>query len=135
MRKDFGVHPLHMAHATFERAKCITMAGDMNTGVNELRKFTADPLRNTPVAPQAVLQLATYLRTQNKANEAVDVFLKNRDFLEGQLAKDQENGPAMTALLRYHHGIALRETGKLPEARGMFDAVVKMGIQRPEATE
>jgi len=135
MRKDFGVHPIHMAHATFERAKCITLAGDMNTGVNELRKFTNDPLRQSPVAPQAVLQLATYLRTQNKAAEAVDLFVKNREFLEGTLGKDQEKGAALIAILRYHHGVALREVGKLPEARGLFEAVVKMGVQRPEATE
>src|SRR5262249_20613647 len=38
MRKDFGNHPLQMAYATFERAKCITQAGDMNTAINELRK-------------------------------------------------------------------------------------------------
>ncbi len=135
MRKDFGVHPLHMAHATLERAKCITLVGDMNTGINELRKFTVDPLKQTPVAPQAVLQLATYLRNQNKPAEALDVLAKNRDFLEAQLAKDQEKGPTMTALLRYHHGVALRESGKLPEARAMFEAVVKLGPQRPEATE
>src|SRR5947208_17167321 len=51
------------------------------------------------------------------------------------LAKDAEKGPAMTALLRYHHGIALREAGKLPEARAIFETVVKMGLQRIEATE
>jgi TolA-binding protein len=135
LRKDFGVHPLHMAHATFERAKCITQAGDMNTGMSELRKFTTDPLRQTPVAPQAVLQLATYLRTQNKPAEAVDLLIKNRDFLDGMLAKDQEKGPAMAALLRFHQGVALREVGKLPEARAMFESVVKVGAQRPEGIE
>jgi cellulose synthase operon protein C len=135
MRKDYGVHPLHMAYATFERAKCITQAGDMGTGINEMRKFTTDPLKQTPVAPQAVLLLATYLRAQNRVPEAVDVFAKNRDFLEGVLAKDPAKGPTMTALLRYHHGVALREAGKLPEARAMFEMVVKLGPQRPEATE
>lgn len=135
MRKDFGNHPLHIAHATFERAKCIAQAGDINTSMNEMRKFTVDPLKQTPVAPQAVLQLATYLRSLNRANEAVDLFAKNREFLEGQLGKDQDKGPALTALLRYHHGVALKEAGKLPEARAMFEAVIKLGGQRPEAVE
>lgn len=133
--KEFPKQTLHPAYATFERAKCITFAGDMNTGINELRKFTVDPFRQTPVAPQAILQLATYLRVQNKAPESVDLFLKNRDFLEGMLSKDPQQGPTLTALLRYHHGVALRETGKLPEARALFESVVKMGTQRPEATE
>ena len=135
MRNEFPNQPLHKAQATFERAKCITLAGDMNTGINELRKFTADPLKQSPVAPQAVLQLATYLRTQNRASEAADVLMKSRDFLEGMLAKDQEKGPAMVALLRYHLGVAQREIGKLPEARASFETVVKMGLQRPEAIE
>jgi TolA-binding protein len=135
MRKDFGNHPLQMSQATLERAKCITLAGDMNTGISELRKFTNDPLKQSIMAPQAVLLLATYLRTQNKAAEAVDLFAKNRDFLEGMLAKDQDKGPTMTALLRYHHGVALREAGRLPEARAVLEMVVKMGAQRPEATE
>lgn len=134
LKKDSGAQPIHIAHAAFERAKCITAAGDMSAGVNELRKFTNDPLKQSPVAAQAVLQLATYLRAQNKANEAVELFAKNRDFLETQAAK--EPGTATTiGLLRYHHGVALRESGKLPEARGLFEAVVKMGIQRVEATE
>lgn len=135
MRKDFGVFPVQMAHATFERAKCISNAGDMNTGINELRKFTADPMRQTPVAPQAILQLTAYLRAQNKAPEAADVLAKNRDFLEAMLTKDQEKGPMLTALLRYHHGVSLRESGKLPEARALFESVIKLGQQRPEATE
>jgi TolA-binding protein len=137
MRKDFGNHPLPMAHAAFERAKCITQAGDMNTGINELRKFTTDPLKQTPVAPQAILQLATYLRVQNKAPEAADIFAKNRDFLEQMLSKEQDKDKreGMIALLRYHQGVALRESNKLPEARAMFETVVKMGVQRLEGTE
>ena len=133
--KAFPNSAVHTAHATFERAKCITFAGDMNTGIGELRKFTTDPFRQTPVAPLAVLQLATYLRAQNKPNEAADVLAKNREFLESVLAKSPDKGPAMIALLRYHHGVALREMNKLREAREMFETVVKMGIQRIEATE
>ena len=135
MRKEFPEHVIQRAQATFERAKCITHAGDMNTGISEMRKFTNDPLKQSPVAPQAILQLATYLRAQNKPQEAVDVFAKNREYLEGMLSKDAAKGPPMIALLRYHHGVALRESGKLPEARGVFDTVVKLGPQRPEATE
>lgn len=135
IRKEFPNHPAHQAHAAFERAKCIALAGDLGTGIGELRKFASDPLRQSPVAPQAILQLATYLRSQNKAAEAVDVFAKNRDFLEATLAKDGDKGATMIALLRYHHGVALREAGKLSEARAIFENVVKMGLQRIEATE
>jgi TolA-binding protein len=134
-RKDFGKDNLINAQATFERAKCVTNIGDMNQGINELRRFTTDPFRQTPVAPQAVLQLATYLRAQNKPAEAVDVLAKNRDFLEQMLNKDAARAKPMIAKLRYHHGVALREAGKLPEARAQFDSVIKLDPKLLEATE
>ena len=37
-------------------------AGDMNGAVNELRRFTSDPLRTSRPAPLALVQLATLLR-------------------------------------------------------------------------
>ncbi|HZZ81295.1 MAG TPA: tetratricopeptide repeat protein [Gemmataceae bacterium] len=134
-RKDFGKDNLINAQATFERAKCVANIGDINQGINELRRFTADPFRQTPVAPQAVLQLATYLRAQNKPADAVDVLAKNRDVLEGILNKDPAKAKPMIAKLRYHHGIALREAGKLPEARAQFDSAIKLDAKLPEATE
>jgi TolA-binding protein len=39
------------------------------------------------------------------------------------------------ALLQYHHGVALQEAGKLADARGIFDQVVKQSANRPEAPE
>jgi TolA-binding protein len=135
LQKEFLNFPRHVHQAMVERAKCIAMTGDVNQAMTELRKFANDPLKQSPIAPQAILQLATYLRAQNKTGEALDLFAKNREFLEASLAKDKDNGPSMTALVRYHHGVALREAGKLTNAREMFETVVKMGPQRPEATE
>ena len=120
-----------MEIAAFERAKCIAMAGDMNTGINELRKFTNDPLRQSSVAPQAILQLATYLRMQNKLPDAVEVFAKNREPLEGPLSKAGDKGAAMLALLRYHHGVALREDTMLAALTAWpraFDDVTGVGF-------
>src|SRR5262245_21774647 len=71
--------------ALFERAKCIAQAGDPNQAINELRRFTTDPLRKSPPAPMALLQLATLLRAQNKAAEAADVLAKGREFHEPAL--------------------------------------------------
>ena len=47
--------------AVFERAKCLAQAGDPNGAINELQRFTAE-LKAAPVAPMAVLELATLLR-------------------------------------------------------------------------
>jgi TolA-binding protein len=120
--------------ALFERAKCIAQAGDPNQASNELRRFTTDPLRKSPPAPMALLQLATLLRAQNKAAEAVDVLAKGREFHEPALAKDPQQA-GVIHLLRYHHGVALREAGKLADARAQFALVLKDAGDRPEAAE
>ena len=39
------------------------------------------------------------------------------------------------ALVQYHHGVALREAGKLPEARGIFENITRQFPARPEATD
>ncbi len=133
LAKEYAGHPL-MPQAVFERAKVLALANDFNTATNELRRFTADPLRQSNVAPIALIQLATMLRTQNKAAEAADVLGKSREYQEPKLANDPERSN-LVPLLRYHHGVALREAGKLPEARAVFDMVVKQAAGKPEAIE
>jgi cellulose synthase operon protein C len=124
-----------VAQATFERAKVMALANDVNGAINELRRFTNDPLKQyTQVAPMALIQLATYLRATNRAPEAADVLAKGRAIHEGNLSKDPERA-SWVGLLRYHQGVALREAGKLPEARALFDMVVKTSPNRPEANE
>jgi cellulose synthase operon protein C len=122
------------ANAIFERGKVIAQAGDVNGGVNELRRFTADPLRQASAAPAALLQLATLLRGQNKAAEAAEALRLGREFHEPRLQNDPQQA-GLIPLLRYHHGVALREAGKLPEARAAFDLVIKQAAGRPEAGE
>jgi TolA-binding protein len=131
---DFKGIP-QVAQAILERAKCMAQMGDMNGATNELRRFINDPLKGyTQVAPMALIQLATYLRAQNRAAEAADVLAKARDTYEAALAKDPTRAH-WAGLLRYHQGVALREAGKLPEARGLFDSVIKTAPNRPEANE
>jgi TolA-binding protein len=121
--------------AVLERAKCIAQMNDVNGAVNELRRFTNDPLQQATVAPMGLVYLATLLRGQNKAGEAADLLARARQRYEPELAKDLSRA-GWVSLLRYHHGLALREAGKLPEARGVFDLVLKQAPPNsPEATE
>jgi TolA-binding protein len=122
------------SQAVFERAKCMALAKDIGGAVNELRKFTADPLRASPTAPMAVLHLATLLRSQNKAQEAADLLGQCRQAHEAALLKDPARA-GWAALLQYHHGVALKEAGKRAEARAVFDLVLKSAPDRPEAAE
>jgi TolA-binding protein len=120
--------------ALIERAKCTAQLGDVNGAINQLREFTRDPLKNAPVAPIALVQLATLLRSQNNAVEAANVLAQGRQLYEQNLLKDSER-TGWAAILQYHHGVALREAGKLPEARAVFDQLLKQSPGRPEALE
>ncbi len=131
--KEFVGSPV-FAHARIERAKCSAGMGDVNGAANELREFTRDPLRKAAEAPIALVQLATLLRAQNNPTEAANVLAKARQEYEPALAKDPRHS-GWVALLQYHHGVALRELGKFPEARAVFDQVVKQNPGRPEAVE
>lgn len=131
--KQFKDHAL-MPQAVFERAKCLAQANDRGGAIKELSQFQNDPLRKTAVAPMAVLRLAILLREQNKAADAAAALAQCRQQHEPALLKDPER-VAWVPLLQYHHGLALKESGKLPEARGVFEGVVKQFGSRPEAAE
>jgi len=119
--------------ATFERAKCLVQQKDVNGAVNELRRFTNnDAFKNAPIAPMALLELATLLRGQNQPQQAADVLAQCRQQWEAKLQADPARA-AWVPLLQYHQGVALREAGKRTEARAVFDLVAKQALDRPEA--
>jgi TolA-binding protein len=120
--------------ATFERAKCLSLAKDDNGAINELRHFQNDPLKNSTIAPMALLHLATLLRGQNKAAEAVSTLDQCRKAHEANLLKDPSRA-GWAPLLQYHHAVALREAGKRAEARALFDQIMQQSPDRPEAAE
>jgi TolA-binding protein len=120
-----------MAAAVMERAKCIAHQGDKNGAVNELRRFANDPLQQSPVAPTALLNLATLLREQNKAEEAAQMLAAARQRHEPSLGKE----PEKIALLRYHHGVCLQEAGKFAEARQQLDSVQQVLPNHPLTAE
>ncbi len=133
LSSQFKGSPLQ-AQAVLERAKCTAQLGDVGGAINELRKFTADPWRQAKVAPMGLIQLATLLRAQNQAPQAADILAKGRELHEASLAKDPERS-AWMPLLHYHHGLALREAGKLAEARGLFELVIKEAADQVEAAD
>jgi TolA-binding protein len=131
--QQYGKHDLAPT-AILERAKVIAVT-DPNGAVNELRRFQNDGnLKNAAVAPIALLQLATYLRGQNKAQEAADVLAKCRQENEEKLKNDIGRA-AWVPLLQYHHGLALKEAGKRAEARQVLEGVIRGSPNRPEAAE
>ena len=118
--------------ALMERAKVLARMGDANGAMNELKKFAADAaLKKTEAAPMALLALATLQRSQNKPAEAAATL---EDCLKAhQAALQAQQGRAwQVGLLQYHRAAALREAGKLEEARQLFETVARASPLRAE---
>ncbi|MFQ3591723.1 MAG: tetratricopeptide repeat protein [Gemmataceae bacterium] len=120
-----------LAPAVLERAKVVAALGDPNGAMNELRRFTTDPLKTSSTAPVALLALATLQRGQNKPAEAATTLEEARKVHEASLSASPTS-KNFVATLRYHHAAALREAGKLVEARDLFDGVSREFEQLPE---
>lgn len=118
--------------AVFELAKCQALLGDSATAIASLTQFQNPPLSTTPNAPLALLRLSVLLRSQSKAVEAVAVMANCRAQHEGRLAGEPARA-SWVPVIQYEHAVALKESGKLPEARAQFEAIVKQFPGKPEA--
>lgn len=127
---NHGLRPL----AALERAKCLAEAGDLNGAAEDLKRFQADPLNKSSVAPLALVRLATIWRGQKKPAEAATMLAQARSQHEAALLADPARQGWVPAL-QYQHGLALKESGKLAEARTLFEGMVQKFAARPEASE
>ncbi len=116
----------------FDRARCMALMGDTGGAQNELRRFTADPLRSTPNAPLALIRLSVLLRSQNQAQAALDVIKRCRDENEAALSKDPARAD-WVPMLRYEHALALQDLHKLAEARTILEEIVNKYPAHPDA--
>jgi len=121
LRAQFPNHPFR-AVAELERANCYALAGDIPSALSKLPRFHADPLAKAPIAPLALLREAQLLRTLNRAPEAVAVLADCRAKYEEELKKDPARA-AWVPLLRYHHGLALKEAKQPAEAVKVLQTV------------
>jgi tetratricopeptide (TPR) repeat protein len=131
LTQQFGNSPAQPT-AIFEHAKCLALLGHAGGAADELAGFQRDPLRNSPNAPLALLQLSTLLRAQGKAADAVRVIGDCRAQFEGALAKDPARA-GWLPMLQYEHALAVKESGKLADALPMFDEIAKKFAGAPEA--
>jgi len=131
--QQYGKDP-RVPQAVFERAKVKLLANDIGGAQNDLRQFLNGPYQDATIAPMAVIRLATLHRQQNQAAEAAKVLDECRKKHEAALNNDKARS-GWAAPLRYHHGVALVETGKLAEARGLFDQVAQPAGEKSVAGE
>jgi hypothetical protein len=76
------------------------------------------------VAPLALLRLSTLMRSQNKPADAVTLLTEVRNQHEQNLLKDPARAD-WAPLVQYHLGLALKESGKVTDAGGLFESIVK----------
>ena len=117
--------------AVFELAKCQALLGDAATSAALFAQFQNAPLNATPNAPLALLRLSVLQRAQGKTAEAVNIMTACRAQHEAKLAADPARAP-WVPMIQYEHALALKESGKLPEARAQFEALAKAFVGKPE---
>jgi TolA-binding protein len=118
--------------AVFERAKCLVFLGDTGGGTTALTQFQNGPLVASQNAPIALLRLSTLLRAQGKAAEAATMMLQCRTTHEAKLGVDPAR-KHWVAQLQYEHALAVKESGKLPESRVLFETLARNFAGQPEA--
>jgi TolA-binding protein len=123
LRAQFPEHPLRPV-AEYERANSLALAGDVPTALSKFPRFRAPPFANAPIAPWALLREAQLLRQLGRAAEAANVLAQCRAKYEEALKKDPARAD-WVPLIRYHHGLALKEAKQPAEAKKHFESVLK----------
>lgn len=123
MRNQHPNHPLRPV-AEYERANCYAIAGDVNTAIQKLERFKAEPMLSAPVAPLALLRQAQLYRSVGQPQPAVQILADCRNKFEAALLKDPARA-SWVPVLRYHHAAALKELKQMAEAANILESVVK----------
>lgn len=129
LAQRFPQHPFVPA-AALQRAMCTAELGDPEGAIRDLNRFQADPFVATPVAPVAIARLGALLRQRGRPAEAVNVLQQCRNRHEASLLADPVRKP-LAFQLQYEHAQALKDWGKAPEARTMFETMATQFAGHP----
>ncbi len=132
-KQKFGEHPLK-PQMYMERTRGVATTGDLNRAVGDLNRFLGDPYRQSPVAPMALLQMSTYLRQLNRAPDALKIIEQCRTAYEAKLLADPARKEWVPQLVFEHAGL-FQLTGKVPEARSLFEQIPQKYPDSPSAAD
>jgi TolA-binding protein len=110
------------------------LSGDIASGEKYLRRLETEPFASSSAAPAGAVELAVLLRTRGRPADAVPFVGKVMQKHEPNLTKSGDPYGWLPKL-RLQYGLALKESGKRPEARGVFEAIIKQTPDRPEAAD
>src|SRR5262249_31016252 len=98
------------------------------------RRLETEPFLASSAAPAGAVELAGLLRSRGRPAEALPFVGKIMQRHEPNLAKTGDPHGWLPKL-RLQYGLALKESGKLPEARRVFEIIIKQTPDRPEAAD
>lgn len=133
LRNEFAKHDAG-GWGLIGRGQVGILSGDVASGEKYLRRIETDPFRQSTAAPAATVELAMLLRNRRRPAEALPLLTKAIQTYEPGLIKSKDPHGWLAAL-RLQLGLALKESGKIAEARAAFENVVKQTPDRPEAAE
>lgn len=119
--------------AVFENGRLLATLGDPGNAMTQLSRFQHAPLRQSPAAPAALIQLGDLQRRHGQAPQAVQLLQQLRNE-ETALAKDPARAD-LVPQLRLTLGLALKDAGKMPEALAVFESVAKEYANKPQGFE
>lgn len=130
MSSKYNGQPMK-AMAVFGRAACLIDMGDFGSAVTQLQRFLSEPFVNHPIAPLALVRLSILNRSQG---QAAAMLAQGRSQYEAGLMADPDR-KNWAPWLEYHQALALKDSGKLSEARGIFDDLRQRFSASPEALD
>ena len=133
VHRQFPKHPAS-AHALYESARASVQMNDFGSAATQLTRFQSAPLKQSPIAPLALVQLGECLRKTGRAQEAVNLLAQLRQEQEPLAAKDPTRAPIIAQVL-LAHGLALKDTAKHADARAVFDIVAAQHASLPQGAE
>jgi tetratricopeptide (TPR) repeat protein len=130
--RQFPDHPLYPI-IVLESARCTSQFGS-RMAENELARFQYEPLKNSALAPVALVRLGQFMRNTRRTDAAVKMLTQGRADHESLLMNDPAR-IAWAAALRFELGMALKESGKYAEAREILQSVLRDFPTNPRAGE
>jgi tetratricopeptide (TPR) repeat protein len=133
LRNEFGKQDVG-GWGLLGRGQVGMLSGDIASGEKYLHRFDTEPFASSSAAPAGALELATALRMRGRSAEALPVLGRVMQRHEPALIKSGDPHGWLPKL-RLQFGLALKESGKPAEARGVFETIVKQTPDRPEAAD
>lgn len=132
-RQALALAPEHPV-LVLELGKMSARIGDPKGAFAELSKFQNAPLKDSPLAPIALIHLGDVMRLSQRSEAAVELLSKLRTDHEAAMLKDPSRAEYVP-VLQYALALAYKEAGRYPDAEKLLKSLMQDFPRRHEAAE